>query len=165
MGNVALYLEPEEADAAVRRAIGRYIRRRRDMAPGFVRRSFGLKGALELHRRAVGRDLLRAPGNLALAGPNMVLEVAARLAQRRGYERASAGLRRGRKVFLTDVAREIEWRLFTELLELPYAQPGRSSERDALAEEVARDPAVGALLEHLSSASMRRFDWRLSTRV
>ena len=153
MGNVALYLEPEEADAAVRRAIGRYIRRRRDMAPGFVRRNFGLKGALELHRRAVGRDLLRAPGNLALAGPNMVLEVAARLAQRRGYERASAGLRRGRKVFLTDVAREIEWRLFTELLELPYAQPGRSSERDALAEEVARDPAVGALLEHLSSAA------------
>ena len=153
MGGVAPYLGPEEADAAVRRAVGRYIRRRRDMAPGFVRRNFRLRGALELHRRAVGRDLLRAPTNLALAGPNLALEAAARLAERGGYEGAAAGLRRGRRVFVTDVAREIEWRLFTELLELPYEQPGRRSERDALAEEIARDPAVSALLERLSLAS------------
>ena len=153
MGDIAPYFGPEEADAAVRRAIGRYIRRRREMAPEFVRRNFRLRGTLELHRRAVGRDLLRAPATLALAGPNLGLEAAARLAERGGYEGAAAGLRRRRKVFVTDVAREIEWRLFTELLELPYGQPGRTSERDALAEEIARDPAVSVLLEQLSSAS------------
>jgi len=153
MGDVAPYLGPEEADAAVRRAIARYIRRRREMAPDFVRRNFRLRGTLELHRRAVGRDLLRAPANIALAGPNLALEAAARLAERGGYEGAAAGMRRGRKVFVTDVAREIEWRLFTELLELPYGQPGRNSERDALAEEIARDPAVSVLLDRLSTAS------------
>jgi len=153
MGIVAPYLGPKEADAAVRRAIARYIRRRREMAPGFVRRNFRLKGALELHRRAVGRDLLRAPANLALAGPNLALEAAARLAERGGYERTAGRLRRGRTVFETDVAREVEWRLFSELLELPYAQPGRATARDALAEEIARDPAIGALLDRLSAAS------------
>ena len=153
MGSVAPYLGPEEADAAVRRAVGRYIRRRREMAPGFVQRNFRLRGALELHRRAVGPDLLRAPANLVLAGPNLALEGAARLAERGGYGQAAGRLRRGRKVFVTDVAREIEWRLFTELLELPYAQPGRNAARDALAEEIARDPAIGALLEGLSAAS------------
>ena len=153
MGEVTAYLGPEEADAAVRRAIVRYVRRRRDMAPGFVQRNFRLKGALELHRLALGRDLLRAPVNLALAGPNLVLEGAARLVERGGFVAAAGGLRRGRKVFVTDVAREIEWRLFAELLELPYAQADRKTLRDALAEEIARDPAVGALLEQLSSAS------------
>ena len=153
MGGLAPYLGPEEADAAVHRAVGRYIRRRREMAPGFVQRNFRLKGALELHRRAVGLDLLRAPANMALAGPNLVLEAAARLAERGGREPIATRLRRGRKLFATDVAREVEWRLFTELLELPYAQPGRSSEPDALAGEIARDPAVGALLEQLSSAA------------
>ncbi len=153
MAGLAPYLGPEEADAAVRRAVERYIRRRRDMVPDFVQRNFSLRGALELHRRAVGRDLLRAPANMALAGPNLLLEAAARLAERGGREPAAARLRRGRKLFVTDVAREVEWRLFTELLELPHAQPGRSSERDALAGEIARDPAVGALLEQLSSAA------------
>ncbi len=153
MGDVAPYLGPEEADAAVRRAVGRYIRSRREMVPGFVERNFRLRGTLELHRRAVGRDLLRAPANLALAGPNLAFEAAARLAERGGYGRAAAGLRRGRRAFVTDVAREIEWRLFTDLLELPYAQPGRGSQRDALAEEIARDPAVSALLEQLSAAA------------
>ena len=153
MNGLAPYFGPEEADAAVRRAVARYIRSRREMAPDFVRRNFRLRGTLALHRRAVGRDLLRAPANLALAGPNLALEAAARLAERGGYAGAAAGLRRGRKVFVTDVAREIEWRLFTELLELPYEQPGRRSERDALAEEIARDPAVGALLDRLSAAA------------
>ncbi len=153
MGDIAPYLGPEEVDAAVRRAITRYIRRRRELAPGFVRRNFRLKGALELHRRAIGRDLLRAPANLVLAGPNLALEAAARLAEHGGYELAAGRLRRGRTVFTTDVAREIEWRLFTEFLELPYRQPGRVAVRDALAEEIARDPVIAALLDRLSAAS------------
>ena len=153
MAGLAPYLGPEEADAAVRRAVARYIRHRRDMAPEFVRRNFRLRGTLELHRRAFGKDLLRAPANVALAGPNLALEAAARLAERRGQDPVAARLRRGRKLFVTDVAREIEWRLFTELLELPYARPGRNSERDALAEEIARDPAIGALLQQISSVS------------
>ncbi|MCY4500924.1 MAG: hypothetical protein OXE57_05125, partial [Alphaproteobacteria bacterium] len=60
------------------------------MAPDFVRRNFRLRGTLELHRRAVGRDLLRAPANIALAGPNLALEAAARLAPRGGDEGGAA---------------------------------------------------------------------------
>ena len=51
------------------------------MVPEFVERNFGLRGALKLHRHAVGRDLVRAPANLALAAPNLMLQAAAGVAE------------------------------------------------------------------------------------
>jgi hypothetical protein len=54
---------------------------------------------------------------------------------------------RDRQIFLTtDVSRELEWRLYTELLELPHAQGGRVSAHDALAEEILADPRVQDLV-------------------
>ena len=44
----------------------------------------------------------------------------------------------------TDIAREIAWLVRTELLRLPYRQGRRESTRDALAEEVFRDPRTEA---------------------
>lgn len=144
----------EDANATVRRAVRRYICYRRAMVPEFVERNFGLHGALKLHRYAVGRDLLRAPANLALAVPNLMLQAAAGVAERGGREETAARLRRRRRVFVTDISREVEWRLFTELLELPYAPPGRpAAEKDALAEEIARDPAVERTLAALASVA------------
>ncbi len=82
MSGLATRIGPEEADAAVRRVAARYIDSRRARIPEFVRRNFRLRGALGLHRHALGRDLVRAPANLALAGPNLALELAALLAER-----------------------------------------------------------------------------------
>ena len=154
MGELQPQFGHQEADATVRRAVRRYIRSRRAMVPEFVERNFGLRGALKLHRHAVGWDLLRAPANLTLAVPNLVLQAAAGVAERGRRKETAARLRRWQRICVMDISREVEWRLFTELLELPYAPPGRRpAAKDALAEEIARDPAVERTLAALTSVA------------
>lgn len=130
-------------DAEVRRivngAIDRYVAGRHAKVDAFVDANFGLLGALRLHREAIGLDLLRAPANLALVPPYLALQIASAGARRFGAE-AAARWMETRKVFLdTDVARELTWRLHTQLLELPYEDGSRRSERDALAEDILVD--------------------------
>ena len=68
--------------------------------------------------------------------------MSAGIARRAGLAPAADWLDSRRYFLQTDVARELEWRLFTELLELPIRQGERVSERDALADEILRDPRM-----------------------
>ncbi|MBU0799145.1 MAG: hypothetical protein KJ825_18095 [Alphaproteobacteria bacterium] len=123
-------------------AIARYCAQRRERVPDFVDRNFGFAGAWRLHRRALGWDVLRAPANLALGLPAVGLKLAAGGASRLGRHDTAKWLN-SRRVFLeTDVAREVSWLLYTDLLELPYSQSDRQSEKDALAEALLSDPRV-----------------------
>ena len=138
----------EGRDAAARliveEAAARYCAALRAKIDGFVDRNFSLLGALRLHRRALGLDLLRSPANLALAAPHLAARVSAGLARRAGLAPAADWLDSRRYFLQTDVARELEWRIYTELLELPFKQGERVSERDALADEILRDPRIAA---------------------
>ncbi len=142
--------------AIVNQAIDRYIATRRRRIPDFIDRNFSLSGALRLHRRAVGWDMVRAPVNLALAVPYVALKLGAAGSRAAGADRVAGWLDRRRPFLASAVAREVEWRLFSELLELPYAQPGRSFHRDALAEEIFRDPRVAAAMHEMLVAIGRR---------
>ncbi|MDE0391865.1 MAG: hypothetical protein OXI57_07350 [Rhodospirillales bacterium] len=126
----------------VEEAAARYCDARRAKIDEFVDRNFSLLGALKLHRRALGWDLARSPANLALSVPHLTARVSAGLARRAGLASAADRLDRQRFFLQTDVARELEWRLYTELLELPFKQGERVSERDALANEILRDPRI-----------------------
>ena len=131
-----------EVQAAVRRAMRRWIEGCRDRLPGFVERTYGPHGALEIHRRAIGPDLLRTPANLLLALPNALLRLAAD-ASRASGRNEMAGRLAGMRLFLeSDVGREITWRLHADLLLLPLDQGDRSLDRDALLEEILAEPAV-----------------------
>lgn len=148
-------LSRDGAERAFREAAKRYIADRRAAVRPFVNEHFGIRGSVRLHRAAVGRDIVRAPVNLALALPN----IAAKL--------GGAGVRRwrkgsvpnwldGRDLFVrTDVDREIEWLVHTELLQLPFRQGDRVSDRDALAEAIVAHPdvveAVNAAVEIIDS--------------
>ena len=136
----------EGRDAAARliveEAALRYCDARRAKIGEFVDRTFSLPGALRVHRRALGWDLARSPANLALSAPHLAARVSAGLARRTGLMPAADWLDSRRYFLQTDVARELEWRLFTELLELPIRQGERVSERDALAEEILGDPRI-----------------------
>ncbi len=133
---------PALARAAVEDGIGRYFADRQARVRPFVDRHFSLAGSLKLHRSALGADVLRAPANLVLAGPHAALQAAGLLAGRLGAGRL-AGALKGRSLLLrTNVVRETEWLVFTELLELPCRQRGRQSDRDALAEAILADPRV-----------------------
>lgn len=140
--------EGEGSDAAARlivdEAAARYCDARRAKIDDFVDRTFSLPGTLRLHRRALGWDLVRSPANLALSAPHLAARVSAGIARRVGLAPAADWLDSRRYFLQTDVARELEWRLFTELLELPIQRGERVSERDALADEILRDPRIAA---------------------
>lgn len=130
----------------VHRGAKRYFAARRARIPEFVGRTFALRGALALHRRAIGWDIVRAPVNLFLAPPHLALRLAAPVIERLGARRMGGALRRHGLLLQTDVAREVAWRVQTEFLELPCRQPGRIFRRDALLEEILAD---AELLERL----------------
>ncbi len=133
--------------AIVRDAAARYAALRRARIDAFVDRHFSLAGSLELNRHALGWDLVRAPTNISLAAPELARRGMVRLARASGARRIAAKIDRRRLVLDTDVARELEWRLFRDLLELPFEARGRALERDAFAEEILADPRIAALVE------------------
>jgi hypothetical protein len=136
----------ELAGAIVHDAMHRYIESRRGRIEAFVDRHFTLAGSLALHRRALGLDLLRAPANLFLAGPALAVKLIAWAARRGGMERVAAWLAGRRLLLQTEVAREIEWLVATELLEIPCRRRDRVSNRDAIAETILADERAAALL-------------------
>ncbi|MGE5147807.1 MAG: DUF6635 family protein [Candidatus Eiseniibacteriota bacterium] len=156
--NLPMALTPAMAAAALDRAILRYVAKRRALVPDFVDRHFGLRGSLRLHRRAVGWDIVRAPTNVALAVPALGTAVLAGGLRKAGARRPADWLARRRILIKTDVAREIEWLLHTEFLELPFAQGDRRFERDALAEEIVADPMIERALAQALAVLGRHAD-------
>jgi hypothetical protein len=138
-------LDPTALAAIVEGGIERYFAERRSRVRPFVDRHFSLPGALRLHRRALGWDLLRAPANLTLALPQLGLTLGAAAARRLGAGALSGRLDR-RLLLRTAVAREIAWLVQTELLELPCRDGERESRHDALAAAILADPRIEARL-------------------
>jgi hypothetical protein len=144
-----------EAQAILEAAIDRYIAARHERVTAFVDRHFGLIGALRLHRHALGLDILRAPANVLLVMPYLGMQLGGAALRRLGAKRA-AGRLSSRTPFLdTDVARELKWRLYTELLELPYDDGRRRSDQDALAAAILADARVAAAVERLAEVARR----------
>ena len=138
------------AGAIVRDAARRYIATRRARIDAFVDRHFTFAGSLALHRHALGWDLVRAPLNLFLAGPALVVKLAGLGARRFGRQELADWLARRRTLLQTEAAREIEWRVASELLEIPCRQLHRVFERDAIAEAVLADACTAELLDAVS---------------
>ena len=151
----AAAIDPTLAEAIVADAIARYFAGCRERVPGFVERHFSLTGALRLHRLAIGLDILRAPANLALIAPAIAASLGGAGLAFAGARRPAAWLRDRRFFLETDVAREIAWLIYTELLILPHTQGERRAERDALAEEILADPRVAGPLKAGRAAAER----------
>lgn len=132
---------PARARAAVEQGTRHYFDQRRARVGPFIDAHFTLRGTLRLHRAALGWDIARAPLNLSLTAPQLLMQLGAWTATRAGASRAARALRR-RIVLPTAVAREIEWLVRTELLELPFSQGQRESLHDALAAAILAEPDV-----------------------
>jgi len=144
-----------DARSIVNAAIDRYIAGRHARVDAFVDANFKLGSSIRLHRHAVGYDLVRAPVNVTMMLPYLAAQVSAAGARRLKAKRAADWLA-SRNFFLsTDVARELEWRLHADLLELPYGDGTRQTDHDALAEEILRDPSLAAALDALSATLLR----------
>lgn len=158
-------LDADLARRAFADGVARYFADRRCRVGPFVDRHFSLAGSLRLHRAALGWDVVRAPLNLTLAGPQVALGAASALARKAGAARLAGRL--GREILLrTDVAREIAWLIHTDLLELPYRDGARHSARDALAECVLGTPVLtAALAEPLATLAGRGADDEFRARL
>jgi hypothetical protein len=145
---VPIEMQPDEAliQLIVDDGVRRYFDDRRQRIGAFVDRNFSLRGSIELHRAAVGWDIVRAPLNLAMAAPQVGLLVAAHAARKLGAPRIAAQLGSKRLVVHTAVGKELAWRLHADLLELPYRSGDRITSKDALAETILSDPRVVAAL-------------------
>ncbi len=149
-------LDAADVQAIVAAAIDRYVAARHARVRSFVDANYGLRGSFRLHRFALGSDLLRAPVNVALIVPHLLLQLSAAGARRLGAAQAGRWLA-DRQLFLTtDVARELTRRLYTDLLELPYPDGDDRSDRDALAEEMLADARLATAVDVLSATLSRR---------
>lgn len=137
----------EDARRIVDESVMRYFDSRRDRTSDFVDRHFSWGGAFKLNKRAMGRDLYRAPLNVVLMAPTLGLRMAAKGLDRFGHQETANRLRAVKTHFKTDVAEELEWLINTDLLEIPFAQRSRASEHDALAAEIFSHPLMAGALE------------------
>lgn len=133
---------------AVDVAITNYIKSRNEKIPSFVAQYFSFKGSLSLHRKALGRDLYRAPLNVAWALPYTISRLVSASLKVVGSKKAVKVLEEFPKGFETDIQREVKWLIFTQLLELPYSHSSgainkdKKSEHDALLDEILAQPYI-----------------------
>jgi hypothetical protein len=143
----------------VEQGIAAYITSRRARIPGFIDRHFSFRGALALHRKTFGRDFYRHPVNLLWGLPVALGKGAADLLEKAGATRTAQWLHRLPRGIPTVLDQELQWLIYTELLELPYAHAGRESCRDALLEHILAEPWIAgrceAYLTQLHSVAAR----------
>jgi hypothetical protein len=132
---------------AVDNGIEAYITSRRARIPGFIDRHFSFRGALALHRKTFGRDFYKHPVNLLWGLPVALGKGVADLLEKAGAKRTATWLNRLPRGIPTVLQQELQWLIYTDLLELPYVHEGRASHRDALLEHILAAPWIAALCE------------------
>ncbi len=142
--NAAPANEHRLIERAVERGIADYIASREARVAEFVARHFSWRGAVQLHKKALGKDLYRVPLNLIWAPPAILAHATGSLLRRWGAERLGGALKQLPAGLKTDVEKELTWLIYTELLELPYAQGDRASAKDALLEAILSEPRLAA---------------------
>jgi hypothetical protein len=132
---------------AVDNGMEAYITSRRASLPMFIDRHFSFRGALALHRQTFGRDFYKHPANLLWGLPVALVKGAADLLEKARATRPATWLQRMPRGMPTVLHKELQWLIYTDLLELPYAHEGRESHRDALMEHILAEPRISALCE------------------
>ncbi|NOQ35401.1 MAG: hypothetical protein GQ569_05835 [Methylococcaceae bacterium] len=131
---------------AVNAGIEKYIISRKAKIPAFVDKNFSFKAAVKLHKKAIGKDLYKAPLNIIWSVPMLGVKSLSFLFNKVGANKASETLNHIPQGFETAVQQEINWLIYTELLEIPYQQEQRASTKDALLEEILNDAALSSLI-------------------
>ena len=132
---------------AVENGIEAYVTSRRARIPVFIDRHFSFRGALALHRKTFGRDFYKLPVNLLWGLPVALVKGAADLLEKAGAKRSAKWLNRIPRGIPTVLQKELQWLIYTDLLELPYVHEGRESHRDALMEHILAEPWITALCD------------------
>lgn len=140
-----------EVEAIIREAIAtgatHYLCGCKDRVDEFVRRHYSFRGALRIHAHAVGWDIIRVPINIVWSIVNMVLALIGFVVGLVGLDTLKARIEKIPPGLETDMDQQISWLIVTELLQLPYKHGNMQSERDALMQEILKDPGIQRLLD------------------
>lgn len=131
---------------AVEAGASQYFQDRRAKIAEFVRDIYSVKGSIQTNRKAFGMDMIRAPLNLFWAVPYLGIQSISKVSNKTGLGPVGRFLGKTPAGFKTRVQKEVDWRVRTELLELPYEQDNRRSEKDALLETILKQEAIVELL-------------------
>ncbi len=145
MNNMSIEIAGDESLLAFEEAVANYIRSRKERVPEFINKYFSFRGALGLNKKAFGADLYKAPLNVAWSIPYLGIRTSAYLLKKLGLNKMTNRVDKIPPGFETRVQKEIKWLIFSELLELPYSQDGRTSHKDALLAEILDQPQITSL--------------------
>lgn len=114
----------------------------RARVPGFCKRHFGPVGTVRLHRAALGWDMLRAPFNILIALPYVLIRLTGTLLRVAGLHRAGEWLLARPILLRTAVAARVEALIVTEVLgDLPQTPPD-SAPADSKPSDARTDDAT-----------------------
>ena len=134
-------------ESAFNRAIRNYIDSRRKKIPDFVQTHFSFSGAVKINRKAFGKDLIKAPVNMAWALPYTAVQVTFALLTKVGLKKIDKLMQKIPAGLKTSVQEEINFLIFTQLLELPYGKDRGRDVTDALLAEILDQPEVKSLFQ------------------
>lgn len=150
MGGLQKKLDESEVLAVIGKAITAasesYIRECENRIGQFVRRHYSFRGALKIHSHALGWDVIRVPVNIIWSVANIFLALVGFVAGLVRLKKLQNWIRKIPPGWETDMDRQISWLIVTELLELPYQQGQKISDKDALMAEILKDPDLRSLL-------------------
>ena len=150
MGGLQKTLDEGEVLAVIGKAItagaDRYVRERERRIEEFVRSHYSFRGALKIHSHALGLDIVRVPLNIIWSVVNIFLALLGFLAGLVRLKKLQNWIKNIPPGLETDMDRQISWLIVTELLELPYQQGQKVSDKDALMTEILKDPELQTLL-------------------
>ncbi len=141
-------------ETAYNRAVRKYIDSRRKKIPEFVHTNFSLAGAVKINKKAFGKDLIKAPVNLAWALPYTAIQVTSLLLTKVGFKKIDKLMQRVPAGLKTSVQEEINALIFRQLLELPCEKDQESKVTDALLAEILDQPEVKTLFQDQLSLIM-----------
>jgi hypothetical protein len=137
--NSAIVKYDDVVERAVKNGIERYIASRKLMIHPFTDRNYSFQGSLKIHKKAIGWDLFFVPVNIVWSLVKLLAVFFSFLAGKVGLSYISRKLKHLPPSFETATEKEINWLIYSELLELPFEQGERTSTKDALLDEILND--------------------------
>jgi hypothetical protein len=142
-------LSKSKIKKAVDIGIEAYIHTRYKAVTPFCEKYFSFMGACRLHKKALGRDLYRVPLNIAWAVPYLCVRSGSIILRKIGNRNIVHLLEKMPPGFKTEVQKEVEWLIITELLELPYEQNKRLSKKDMLLTSILEQEMISGELHSM----------------
>jgi hypothetical protein len=132
---------------AIDNGIKKYITECRENVEPFVDNTFSFSKAWEVNKKALGKDLLKAPAN-ALWTPLYFLGTSLGKGLKKiNLNSAGETLSNLPPGFTTDVELEVQWKVYTEFLKLPFKQEDKEFSGNRLLEIILEDEALAPIIQ------------------